>query len=213
MITLYGHGTPNAQKISIALEELGLPYETELVDFMGGATHTPEYLKIHPAGKIPAIRDGDTTVCESNAILLYLADKTGRLAPPVSDNPARIRLLERLFIQGSLQGPMFGQRGFFAYFAPETVPLGIERYEEQGRAVDTAVERMLADGPYLMGADYSIVDISFYGWYFAASRMGYLDKAPKPVRDWFDRVHNRDAVARGIAAFPLFDLPPRKQVA
>lgn len=208
MITLYGHGTPNPYKVSIALEEMELPYQVKLVDMFAGETQTPEFLAVSPAGKIPAITDGNQSVCESNVILTYLAGKTEKFQP--SDTQSRLRMHELLGIQSSLQGPMFGQRAHFTMFAPETVPYGIRRYEEQAAVVDTTVDRLLGDGSFFMGEDYTIVDMAFFGWYFPAYRSGYLDDAPKAVRAWYDRVAARPAVQRGIDAFPLFDLPERK---
>ena len=209
MITLYGHGTPNPYKVSIALEEMGLDYDVQLVDIFAGETQQPDFLKISPAGKIPAITDGDTHVCESNVILRYLAAKTGKFG--VSDKVPELKLDQYLGIQSSLQGPIFGQRAHFSMFAPEIVPYGINRYDEQGAIVDQTVARLIGDGPFMMGADYTIVDMAFWGWYYPAARSGYLTEAPQSVQDWYARVHDRPAVQKGIGAFPSFDLPPRRR--
>ncbi|WP_172297746.1 glutathione S-transferase family protein [Pseudoruegeria sp. HB172150] len=211
MIILYGHGTPNVLKIAIALEELELPYRAETVNFLEGGTQTPDFLSISPAGKIPAIRDGDLTVCESNVILTYLADKTGKLAP--TDPADRLRMQERLFIQGSLQGPMFGQRAFYTRFSPDTVPLAIDRYEEQGKLIDMTAERLLGDRDYMLGDDFSIVDISWFGWYYAAWRMGYIEHAPNTVAAWYDRIAARPGVQRGLSVYPTAPLPADKRAA
>src|SRR4051794_23529239 len=151
MITLFTHGTPNGVKIAIALEEMGLPYRAELVEVFSGAGQKPEFLALSPAGKIPAIRDEDTgaVVFESNAILLYLAEKSGKLLPP--DKKRRHEVDELLFLQASLQGPMFGQRMHFSFFAPETVPYAIRRYEEQGNTIDAVVEHLLAGKDFFLG--------------------------------------------------------------
>lgn len=208
MLTLYGHGTPNPYKVSIALEEMNLPYEVKLIDFFNGENQAPEFLAISPAGKVPALTDDDLSICESNVILTYLAEKTGLFLP--TDTGGRLRLHQLLGIQSSLQGPIFGQRAHFTMFAPETVPYGIQRYEEQASIVDTTVARLLGDHDYFMGDTYTIADMAFFGWYFPAYRSGYLDEAPDTVRAWYDRVAARPAVQRGIDVFPLFDLPERR---
>ena len=208
MITLYGHGTPNPYKVSIALEEMELPYEVKLIDMFNGETQSPEFLAVSPAGKIPAITDGDQNICESNVILSYLAEKSGQFgAAPGEDT---LRLNQLLGIQSSLQGPIFGQRAHFSMFAPEVVSYGIRRYDEQGAIVDQTMARLLGDGPYLMGDAYTIADMAFFGWYYPAKKSGYFDEIPQSVKDWYDRIAARPAVQRGIAAFPSFDLPPRR---
>ena len=145
MIELFTHGTANGHKIAIALEELGLPYEVKAVNVFAGEGQQPWFLHISPAGKIPAIRDTENgqAVFESNAILLYLAEKTGRLFPV--DPADRTRAMQLMFLQASLVGPMFGQRAHFNYFAPETVPYGIRRYDEQGEMIHAPLDRLLQD--------------------------------------------------------------------
>lgn len=211
MITLYGHSTPNVYKITIALEELEFAYDYKQIDIFAGENQTPEYLKISPAGKVPAISDDETgtTVFESNAILIYLAEKAGRLLPPIE---RRTELLELLFLQASLQGPMFGQRAHFSMFAPETVPYGIHRYEEQSRVFDQTFARLLDGKDYLMG-DFSIADITFFGWYFSSTRSGFFDDVPDRVKQWYGRIAERPGVMRGIERLPSFELPPRRIVA
>lgn len=221
MITLYSHGCPNGHKASIALQELDLPHTIRHVNVFAGEGRTPEYLAINPAGKVPAIRDeaAGLTLTESNAILLYLADKaaampagmTGvRLVP--ADGADRTRALELLFLQASLVGPMFGQRFHFSMFGPETVPYAIRRYEEQGEQIDALCDGLLATGPYFLGADYSIVDIAFFGWYHAAQKMYPLARQVR-LQAWFDRVAARPAVQRGLQLpTPLPTLPPRRRL-
>ena len=211
MIELFTFGSTNGHKIAIALEELGLPYETRTVNVFAGEGQLPEFLALNPTGKIPVIRDRETdlVLTESDAILLYLADKAGRLVPPSGKD--RTRAIELLFLQASLQGPMFGQRMHFSLFAQETIPYGIRRYEEQGEHVDKLVEHLLAGRSYFLGAEYSIVDIAFYGWYFAAKWAGFAFDAHAHLTAWFERVSARPAVARGVT-IPggLPKLPPRK---
>src|SRR5687767_632190 len=143
MIELFTHGSPNGHKVTIALEELALPYEVRPVNVFAGEGQRPEFLALNPAGKIPVIRDLDNgaVVTESAAILLYLADKAGRLVP--ASSLQRVRALELLFLQASLQGPMFGQRSHFSLFGPETVPYAIRRYEQQAEIIDALVDKLL----------------------------------------------------------------------
>src|SRR5687767_10227570 len=173
MIELFTHGSPNGHKVAIALEELRIPYEVRAVNVFAGAGQSPEFLALNPAGKIPVIRDSENgaVVSESGAILLYLADKAGALVP--ASGLARVRAVELLFLQASLQGPMFGQRAHFSMFAAETVPYAIRRYEEQGAIIDALVDKLLTGKEYLLGSVYSVVDIAFYSWYFAAQRSGF----------------------------------------
>jgi len=210
MITLFTHGTPNGIKIAIALEETGLPYTAQFVEVFSGEGQKPDFLALSPAGKIPVIRDEETgtVVYESNAILLYLAEKSGKLMPTATAH--RFGMLELLFLQASLQGPMFGQRMHFSFFAPEPIPYAIRRYEEQADIVDAVVERLLDGKPFFLGQEFSIVDITFFGWYLSAERAGFLAQGNTNLKAWFDRVKARPAVQKVIAAAPAIPLPARK---
>ena len=212
MIELFTYGSTNGHKVAIALEELGLPYEVRSVNVFAGEGRSAAFLAINPTGKIPVIRDHDTdlVLTESDAILLYLADKAGQLVP--RSGKQRIRALELLFLQASLQGPMFGQRMHFSVFASETIPYAIRRYEQQGDTIDELVDHLLTGRDYFLGAHYSIVDIAFYGWYFAARSAGFtFDRYPN-LKPWFDRVSARPAVSRGVTIpSGLPELPPRKR--
>jgi GSH-dependent disulfide-bond oxidoreductase len=213
VLELFTFGSTNGHKVAIAFEELGLPYEVRTVNVFAGEGRSPEFLALNPAGKIPVIRDldADLVVTESNAILLYLADKVGHLVP--SSGRARTRALELLFLQASLQGPMFGQRMHFSVFSEETIPYGIRRYEEQGETIDELVNHLLSGRAYFLGSDYSIVDIAFYGWYFAAKSAGFEFDRHVHLSAWFERVSARPAVVRGVTVpSPLPKLPPRKRV-
>lgn len=198
MLELYSYGSTNGHKVAIALEELALPYEVRTVDVFAGKGQEPAFLALNPAGKIPVLRDreADLVVTESNAILLYLADKSGRLVP--ASGRARTRAMELLFLQASLQGPMFGQRMHFSFFAPETVPYAIRRYEEQGDRVDGIVDGLLDGRSYFLGDDYSIVDIAFYAWYATTKAAGFSFDQRRRLTAWADRVGARPAVARGL---------------
>lgn len=213
MIELFTHGSPNGHKVAIALEELALPYEIRPVNVFAGEGQRPEFLALNPAGKIPVIRDLDNgaVVTESDAILLYLADKAGKLVP--SAGLQRVRAIELLFLQASLQGPMFGQRSHFSMFGPETVPYAIHRYEQQGEIIDALVDKLLSEKSYFLGSEFSIVDIAFYSWYFAALRSGFeLSQQINLVR-WLERVGQRAAVQRGVTIpSGLPPLPPRRRL-
>ena len=177
MIELYSHGGPNGHKVSILLEELGLPYEPHDVNVFAGEGREEAFLALNPNGKVPVIRDTDTgrVLTESNAILLYLADRAGRLMPAA---PERWEAMELLFLQASGQGPMFGQRAHFDIMAPETVPYAIERYAAEGERLTALLDARLAGREWFQ-SDYSVVDIAFFGWSFTAAHMGYgLDGHP-----------------------------------
>jgi GST-like protein len=212
MIELYTYGSTNGHKVAIALEELGLPYEVRTVNIFAGEGRSPAFLALNPAGKIPVIRDPDTglTLSESCAILLYLADKVGHLVPESGN--ARTRAIELLFLQASLQGPMFGQRMHFSVFATETIPYGIQRYEEQGAVIEALCDHLLAERRYFLGDEYSIVDIAFFGWFHAARAAGFALAEHTNLAAWFARVSARPAVVRGVAIpAPLPPFPPRKR--
>lgn len=211
-LDFFTFGSTNGHKVAIALEELGLAYEVHTVNVFAGEGKTPEFLALNPLGKIPVIRDRDVdlVLTESDAILLYLADKVGRLVPP--SGRERTRAIELLFLQASLQGPMFGQRMYFSVFSTETVPSAIRRYEEQGAVVDRLVDHLLSGRSYFLGDAFSIVDIAFYGWYFASTSAGFGFEEHENLTRWFRCVSERPAVARGVAIpSPLPRLPPRRR--
>lgn len=210
-IDFYTFGSTNGHKVAIALEELGVRYVAHTVNVFAGEGQKPEFLTLNPLGKIPVIRDraADLVLTESDAILLYLADKVGRLVPP--SGRERLRAIELLFLQASFQGPMFGQRMHFSVFSPEAVPQAIRRYEEQGMIVDRLVDHLLTGRSYFLEA-YSIVDIAFYGWYFASKAAGFEFEQHASLAAWFERVGSRPAVRRGVTIpAPLPQLPPRKK--
>jgi GST-like protein len=201
MIDLYTWPTPNGRKISIMLEEVALAYRVITVDIGGGEQFAPDYLRLNPNGKIPTIVDhdgpdgGDITVIESGAILIYLAEKAGRLLPahPVQ----RIVALEWLMVQMSGIGPMLGQAHHFRRFAPERVEYAVQRYEQEAVRLYGVLDRRLGEAEYLAG-DYSIADIASYPWIARHDWQG-IDLADYPnVSRWFDAVGLRPAVERGM---------------
>lgn len=201
MITLYTWGTPNGYKISIALEELGLAYEVRPVDITRGDQLTPEFLALNPNNKIPVIVDSDgpggtpITLIESGAILIYLAEKTGRLLP--ADPRARIEALQWLMLQMGSVGPMLGQAHHFLRFAPSAVPYAIERYSKEAARIYGVLNTRLSGREWLAGDDYSIADIATWPWIARHEWQGIeLARFPE-VKRWFDAIAARPAVQRG----------------
>lgn len=206
MITLYTWTTPNGRKVPIMLEELGLPYEVHTVNLGKDEQFSPEFLKISPNNKIPAIVDHDAeggpmSLFESGAILTYLAEKSGRFLAP--SGPERFRALEWLHWQIGSLGPMLGQLGYFAKRAEEKTPAAIARFTEEGERLLNVIERQLAQTPYLAGKDYSIADIAAYPWMLAATT--FLKEplaealADKPaMQRWLTEVGKRPAVKKGM---------------
>ncbi len=207
MITLYAFATPNCQKISIALEELDLAYEVKVIDIRKNEQNAPDFLKISPNNKVPAIVDHDgpgepLPLFESGAILTYLGEKTGRLLPP--SGAARYRTLEWLHWQIGGLGPMFGQLGAFGIFMPEKIPAAIQRFQKEADRLLAVMERRLSESPYLGGGDYSIADIAAFPWAIVTrSLLAELlsdTVASKPaLRAWLDTIAARPAVLRGMA--------------
>jgi GST-like protein len=201
-IDLYTWGTPNGRKVSVMLEECGLPYTVHKIDIGKDDQFKPEFVAINPNSKIPAIVDPDgpggkpLPLFESGAILIYLADKAGRFLP--ADARQKYITLQWLMFQMGGVGPMFGQAHHFMRFAKEKVPYGIERYGNETRRLYGVMDRRLGEAPYLAG-EYSIADIATYPW---VSRYEYhqvnLGNFPN-VKRWFDGIGARPAVQRGMA--------------
>lgn len=199
MIDLYTSPTPNGWKVSIALEELGLPYTVHAIDLASMAQKRPEFLAINPNGRIPAIVDRDNddfAVFESGAILLYLAEKTGRLMP--TDVKGRSLVVQWLMFQMGGVGPMMGQANVFARYAPEKLPWAIERYQREGRRLLEVLDRRLQGRDYLAG-DYSIADIANWSWTHTYAWSGIDVTGLDALAAWSDRVAARPAVQRGKA--------------
>jgi GST-like protein len=202
MIDLYTWGTPNGRKVSIMLEECGLSYDVHRIDIGKNDQFTPEFVAINPNSKIPAIVDSEgpggkpINVFESGAILIYLADKTGKFLP--GDSRARIETLEWLMFQMAGVGPMFGQRHHFYRNAPEKVPYALERYTKETHRIYGVLDKRLAASEHLAGP-YSIADIATYPW---VARWEWHDLAWSSfpnVERWFKAIGARPAVQRGMA--------------
>jgi GSH-dependent disulfide-bond oxidoreductase len=201
VIELYTWGTPNGRKVSIMLEEVGLAYHTHAVDISKGEQHRPDFIAINPNGRIPAIVDGDgpggkpIRVFESGAILIYLAEKTGKLL--AAEPRQRMETLVWLMFQMGGVGPMFGQAHHFLRAAPEPVPYGIERYTKETRRLYGVLDRRLGEEPYLAG-DYSIADIATYPW-VARHEWHKVELKDFPnVARWYQAIGERPAVVRGM---------------
>ncbi len=203
MIEIWSWPTPNGQKVHIAIEELGLPYTLVPVNIGAGEQFKPEFLAITPNHRIPAIIDDDGpggrfTLFESGAILIYLAEKAGRLIP--EDPVGRYKCLEWLMFQMGGVGPMFGQFNHFATYAPEKIPYAIDRYTKEAQRLTRVLNTRLSDSPYLAGRDYSIADIATFPWVQSAVRQQMLDLTDTPaVARWIEDIAARPAVERGMA--------------
>lgn len=208
-LQLYSLTTPNGVKVSILLEELGLPYEAHLVDISKDETWTPEFLSLNPNGKIPAIIDPDgpedkpLALFESGAILVYLAEKAGRFLP--TDPAARYETLQWVFFQMAAIGPMFGQVGFFHKYAGREFEdkRPRDRYVAESRRLLGVLEGRLEGRQWIMGDDYTIADIALIGWvrnligfYGAGDLVAYHEL--KEVPAWLERCLARPAVQRGL---------------
>ena len=202
MIDLYYWPTPNGHKITMFLEETGLPYTIKPINIGTGEQFKPDFLKIAPNNRMPAIVDHDPTgggapisVFESGAILVYLAEKTGHFLP--SDPRGRADVLQWLFWQMGGLGPMAGQNHHFAVYAPEKIPYAIERYVKETNRLYGVLDRKLAETPFMAG-DYSIADMASYPWTVSYERQGQrLEDFPN-LKRWFEVIRDRPAT---IAAY------------
>ncbi|WP_420466179.1 glutathione S-transferase family protein [Panacagrimonas sp.] len=198
MIDLYTSATPNGWKASILLEELGVPYTLHAISLSKGDQKTPDFLKINPNGRIPAIVDreeGDFAVFESGAIMIYLAEKYGRFLP--TDRKGRSQVIQWVMFQMGGIGPMQGQANVFFRYAPEKIPYAIDRYQTETKRLYRVLESRLADHEYLAG-DYSIADIANWSWVSLHYWAGVdVDDLPH-VQRWMKAVSSRPAVQRGI---------------
>ena len=207
MIDVYYWPTPNGHKITLFLEEAGLPYTIKPVNIGKGDQFKPDYLAISPNNKIPAIVDHDPggggaplSVFESGAILVYLAGKTGRFIP--QDARGRVACLEWLFWQMSSLGPMTGQYGHFNVYAPEKIPYAIERYTREAERLLDVLNRRLRGRAFITGDDYTIADMACYPWTDPYSKAP-LDLQPfAEVRRWREAIAARPATKRAYALGP-----------
>ncbi len=196
MIDLYTWTTPNGRKVSIALEEMGLPYEVHAVDIGTGAQHTPDFLAISPGNKIPAIvdRDAGISLMESGAILIHLAEKSGMLMPAAG--PGRLKVLEWLMWQMGGFGPMLGQAHQYLHFHPGKAPFAEERFAKEAQRLYGVLDRQLGRDGFVAG-DYSIADIAIWPWVSRFEWQGIDLGAFPEVKRWYAELAARPAVGRG----------------
>jgi GST-like protein len=206
VITLYSWGTPNGNKLHILLEELGDPYELVPVNLGAGEHRAPSFLRINPNGKIPAIIDSDgpsgkpLALFESGAILIYLAEKTGRFLP---NEPAdRYRAMQWIMFQMGGIGPIFGQLHHFKASAPQPIPYAIERYTREGERLFTVLNEHLTNCDYLVGSQYSIADMSTWPWArsWIYTLNNDIEQWPNVMR-WYHSIERRPAVERAVEIY------------
>lgn len=201
MIDVYAFSTPNSVKVPIALEELGLEYRLHGVNIRTGGQRAPDFLALNPNAKVPVLVDPDAeggplTLTESAAILVYLAEKTGRLLP--KSGHGRARVFEQLFFHASGLGVAFGNAGYFRKLAPEQIPLAIERYGNEAQRLIGLLDALLADQRFVAGAELSIADIAHFGWLWRREFAGVsVDGAPN-VRRYIADLEARPAFQRAI---------------
>jgi GST-like protein len=202
MIDVYSWPTPNGHKIHIMMEECGLPYRAIPVNIREGEQFKPEFLKISPNNRIPAITDPEgpdgkpISLFESGAILVYLAAKTGKFMP--ATDRAKYKVLEWLMFQMSGVGPMLGQNHHFRLYAPEKIPYAIDRYTNEAKRLYGVIDRRLAQSAYLGGEDYSIADIATFPWLRTWERQGIVLAEYPHLKAWFEKIADRPAVQRGV---------------
>ena len=204
MIDLHYWPTPNGHKVTLFLEEAGLPYRIVPVDIGRGDQFEPDFLAIAPNNRMPAIVDHEpadggepVSVFESGAILLYLAERTGRFIPDALRG--RVEVLQWLFWQMGGLGPMAGQNHHFSQYAPERIPYAVERYVNETNRLYGVLDRRLADRPFVAGAEYTIADMASYPWIVPHENQGQkLEDFPN-LKRWFDAIRERPATVRAYA--------------
>jgi GST-like protein len=205
MITLYTWPTPNGKKISILLEELKLPYKAVPIDIGAGDQFAPDFLKISPNNKIPALVDSEgpdgkpISIFESGAIMIYLAGKTGRFLPKTDRE--RYDVLQWLMFQMGGLGPMLGQAHHFRLYAPESIQYAIDRYTKEAHRLYGVLDKALEKTGYLAAGQYTIADIACWPWVGSHNNHGVaVDQYPNVLR-WFNKIAERPAVKKGSALF------------
>ncbi|WP_058972374.1 glutathione S-transferase family protein [Type-D symbiont of Plautia stali] len=201
MMDVYAFATPNSIKVPVALEELGLDYVLHAVNVRKGEQKSAEFIALNPNGKVPVLVDSEAAsepfvLTESAAILVYLAEKTGKLLP--ASGEARARVFEQLFFHASGLGPAFGQSGFFQRQASEPQPLAIQRFTTEAARTLNVLDKVLADHHFVAGEEMTIADIAHFGWLWRREFAGVsFEHAPNVAR-WFDEMAARPAVQRAI---------------
>jgi GSH-dependent disulfide-bond oxidoreductase len=199
MLKFYYNLAPNPMKVALALEEMKIPYEPVPIDTRKGDQFSADFLKINPNAKVPAISDGSVTLFDSNAILLYLADQHQQFVPAIADSSARAKMLSWLMFIASGIGPFSGQSVHFRHVAPEPKEYPLNRYDFEAHRHWTVIEQHLTQHQYMLGADYSIVDMAFWGWsrlvpFVLGTGDATWEKYPN-VKRLTDLINQRPAVA------------------
>ncbi|GAB0117837.1 glutathione S-transferase family protein [Acidisoma sp. 7E03] len=196
MLEVFAFATPNSIKVPIALEELGLDYALRAVNVRKGEQKATAFVALNPNAKVPVLVDGGLVLTESAAILVYLAEKTGRLLPQSGEGRARV--FEQLFFHASGLGPAFGQSGFFQRFAAEPQPLAIDRFLTEAKRTASVLDAILAKHRFVAGAAFTIADIAHFGWLWRREFAGVgLEDTPNLAR-WYAEIEARPAVQRAM---------------
>lgn len=210
MIEVYAFATPNSVKVSIALEELGLDYGLHSVNVRAGEQKADSFVALNPNARVPVLVDheiGDApfVLSESAAILVHLAEKTGKLIPP--DAAGRARVFEQLFFHASGLSPAFGNTGFFRKFVASPQPLAEARFAAEGERILDVLDALLAKRRFVAGDDYSIADIAHFGWLWRREFPGFSFDGRPNLQRWYDKVAARPAVQRGIGRVTALAAP------
>lgn len=198
MYTVYAFATPNSVKVPLALEELGLPYELKRVNIRAGEQKTPEFLALNPNGKVPLlVTPKGQVISESAAILVHLAETTGRLLPAAG--PGRSRVFEQLFFHASAIGPAFGNAGYFQKLAAERYQPAIDRFVTEARRTLAVLDQQLAASKFVAGDELSIADIAHFGWIWRREFAGVDFSQTPHVARWYEDLGARPAFERAVA--------------
>ena len=199
MIDLYSSPTPNGWKVAMALEELNLPYTVNYIDLAAGDQHKPEFLAMNPNGRIPVIVDRDNDnfiVFETGAIMIYLAELTGKLLP--TDQKGRSRVIQWLMFQMASVGPMLGQAHHFRNYAPKRIQYAYDRYTNEATRIYGVIDRQLKKSKFIANDKYSIADIAIYPWIRSHANQGQKLENYRHLSRWYEAVESRPAVQRGL---------------
>ena len=196
MLEVYAFSTPNSVKVPIALEEMGLDYDLKPINIRSGGQKTPEFVALNANGKVPVLVDGDLVLTESAAILVYLAEKSGKLLP--ASGEGRARVFEQLFYHASGLSPAFGNVGFFRRFAPEPIPLAIDRFGNEALRILGVLDGILAKQAFVAGDELSIADVAHFGWLWRREFAGVSIDGLDHVQRWYDALAARPGFQRAI---------------
>ncbi|QWW71316.1 glutathione S-transferase family protein [Rhizobium sp. WYJ-E13] len=197
MIEVHAFATPNSVKVLIALEEMGLPYTLKPVNVRKGEQKAEAFLALNPNGKVPVLVDDDFVLTESAAILVYLAEKTGKLLP--QESASRARVFEQLFFHASGLSPAFGNAGFFKRSSPEPQPIAEARFVTEAERILGLLDARLASQPFMAGEEFTIADIAHFGWMWRIQFPGLRLEGHPNLSRWYEAVAARPAVQRATA--------------